>query len=70
MTKLAGDKDICITESFNTNISHQLFDYSITFVNSQGYNTKSKGDFVLKDRFETVVLKISGKQKIWYDKFN
>ena len=25
----------CIPESFNTNISHQLFDYKITFVNSQ-----------------------------------
>jgi hypothetical protein len=24
-----------IPESFNTNISHQLFDYTITFVNSQ-----------------------------------
>ena len=25
----------CIPESFNTNISHQLFDYTITFVNPQ-----------------------------------
>ena len=25
----------CIPESFNTNISHQLFDYLITFVNKQ-----------------------------------
>ena len=25
----------CLPESFNTNISHQLFDYKITFVNSQ-----------------------------------
>ena len=28
-------KNICIPESFNTNILHQLFDYTITFVNSQ-----------------------------------
>ena len=26
---------ICIPESFNTNISHQLFDYTITFVDPQ-----------------------------------
>ena len=45
-------------ESFNTNISHQLFD-KITFVNSQRENTNSKGDFVLKNRDETFVLKIS-----------
>ena len=30
----------------NKNISHQLFDYTITFVNSQHQNTNSKGDFV------------------------
>ena len=39
---------ICIPESFNTNISHQRFDYKVTFVNSQLENTNSKGDFVLK----------------------
>ena len=27
--------NLCIPENFNTNISHQLFDYSINFVNSQ-----------------------------------
>ena len=27
--------NICIQESFNTIISHKLFDYTITFVNSQ-----------------------------------
>ena len=51
---LEGDfpfKTFCIPESFNTNISHQLFDYTITFVNTQHYNTNSKGDFVLKNRF-------------------
>ena len=36
---------------FNTNISHQLFDKTITFVNSQHKNTYSKGDFVLKNQF-------------------
>ena len=28
-------KFICIPDSFNTNISQQLFDYTINFVNSQ-----------------------------------
>ena len=28
-------KLLCIPESFNTNILHHLFDYTITFVNSQ-----------------------------------
>ena len=55
---------LIITERFNTNISHQLFDYRITFMNSQCENTNSKGDFVLKNRFETSVLKISGIQKL------
>ena len=40
-----------ITESFYTNSSHQLFDYKITFVNSQRENTNSKGD-LLKNQFE------------------
>ena len=34
---------IFILEIFNTNILHQLFDYKITFVNSQHENTNSKG---------------------------
>ena len=38
---------ICIPESFNTNISHQIFANKITFVNSQCENTNSKGDFIL-----------------------
>ena len=42
------EKFLCIPESFNTNISHQLFDYKLTFENSQRENTNSKGDFVLK----------------------
>ena len=45
----------CKSESINTNISHQLFDYKITLVNSQ--NTNSKGDFLLKNRFESFVFK-------------
>ena len=48
-----------LPESFNTNISHQLFDNTKTFVNSQHSNTNSKGDFVLKTQF---YLKISGIQ--------
>ena len=42
----------CMPESFNTNISHQLFYYIITFENPQHLNTNSKGDFVLKTSFK------------------
>ena len=56
-------KNICIPESFNTYISHQLLNNKITFVNSHLENTNSKGDFVLKNRLETFILKISGIQK-------
>ena len=34
---------IFIPVSFNTNISHQLFDYKITLVSIQHENTNSKG---------------------------
>ena len=47
----------CIPESYNTDISHQLFNYIVNFVNLQIQN--SKGDFVIKK----LGLKISGKQK-------
>ena len=47
----------CLPESFNTNISHKLFNYIMTFVNSQREKTNSKGDFIHKNRFETFVLK-------------
>ena len=43
----------------------RTFKYKITFVNSQDKNTNSKGDFVLKMRFETFSLKISGLQKLY-----
>ena len=39
---------INIPESFNKNISQQLFDYTITFMISQLENQNSKVDFVLK----------------------
>ena len=32
---------LCVPESFNMNISHQLFDYKITFVNLQREITNS-----------------------------
>ena len=38
----------CIPERFNINISHQLLDYKIVFVNSQNENTNSKGDLYSK----------------------
>ena len=34
----------CLPENFNTNILHQLFDYTLTFVNSHHQNTNSKCD--------------------------
>jgi len=43
---------ICISESFNTNISQQFFYSKITCVNSQHKNTNSKDDFVLKTKFK------------------
>ena len=55
---------ICMPESFNMNISYQLFGYKITFVYSHHKNTNPKGYFVLNKRFETLILNISGKQKI------
>ena len=40
-----------ISESFHTNISNQLFNYKITFVNQQHeLEHKFKGDIVLKNR--------------------
>ena len=43
-----------ISESFHTNISNQLFNYKITFVNQQHeLEHKFKGDIVLKNRVET-----------------
>ena len=56
-------------------ISHQLLDYKITYVNSQLEDTHSKGDFVLKNWFETFNFKDFWYTKInliqiWYDKFN
>ena len=51
------------------NILHQLFDYKITFVNSECENLNAKGDFVLKNGFETFVLMVSGIQKNLSQKF-
>jgi hypothetical protein len=54
------DKAVFLLESFNTNISHQLFDYTKTFVNLQHKNTNLKGD-LYSDL--NVFLKIHGIQK-------
>ena len=64
----------CTPESFNTNISHHLSDYTITFVNPQHQNKNSKGYFVLKKtvlkvRFKNIWYKINPTQT-WYDIFN
>ena len=39
--------NFCAPDIFNTKISHQFFEYKITFVKSQPEKTNSKG-FVLK----------------------
>ena len=44
-----------------------LFLLICNFVISQLIVTNSKGDFVLKNWFETLFLKIT---QIWYDEFN
>ena len=45
-------KNLCIPESFNTNISQKLFDYKITFVNLQHKTTISKGILYSKTGFK------------------
>ena len=51
----------CI-RSFNTNISHQLLGYKITYMNSQLENTNSNGDLICtqRDGCEMFVLKLPG----------
>ena len=71
MSKVAGFNEnsfknfLYIPESFNTNSSHQLLDYKITFVNSQYEKRNSKGDFVLKKPVRNVRFK-----DFWYTKIN
>ena len=57
------NNNVCIPESFNTNISHQLFDYTITLVNSQHKNTNSKDDSVHRNWVKTFGLKFFSIQK-------
>ena len=56
-------KSICIPESFIPIISHKLFYFKLTFMISQCENTNSKGDFVVKNRFEIFGFKIQNIQK-------
>ena len=68
-------KYFCILESFNRNISYHLFDYIITFVNSQHLNTNLEGDFVIKKPVLNIRFKDFGYTKlnltqIWYEEFN
>ena len=55
-----GFNNLCIPEKFNTNISHQLFDYT----------NSTKGDFVLKTGFKDFLYTKINLTPIWYDKFN
>ena len=50
-TYMCVDHAICVPESFNTNISHELFDYTITFLNSHRLNTNLKSTIVNKTGF-------------------
>ena len=55
-------KYIGIPESFNTYISHQLFD------NPHHYNTNLKDDFTLKNRFKrSFILNSNRKRVLNYD---
>ena len=63
-----------ILESFNTNISHQLFGYKITFIISQQKNTNKKKGFCTQNQIKRLFkdlwyLKINPTQ-IWYNIFN
>ena len=49
---------IFIQESFNTNISHQFFDYKIAKFNSQHENTNSKCGFILKTGLKRLFYKL------------
>ena len=57
--KMLTFNHICIPESFNSNISKQLFDYTITFVNSQHYRTQIHNVIL----YSKTGLKICGIQK-------
>ena len=57
-------KHICIPESFNTNISLQLFDYIMTFVSSKGDFVPKKT--VLNVRFKDFWFKKINLTQIWY----
>ena len=41
-----NNNKVCMPGRFNANISHQLFDFKITFVNLQRKNTNSKDHFI------------------------
>ena len=67
MDNILNSDIFCIQESFNTNISHQLFDYKISFVNSKRENTNLREDFVLKNWFKNVwYTKIDLSQNLFY----
>ena len=61
-----GDlKEVCIPESFNTNISHQLFDYIITFVYQKALIRTFHISFLLHNNlFEFTALE--HKFKRWF----
>ena len=53
--------EFCILESFNTNISHQISDYTITFLTSK---VESKIYFVILES------KINRKSRVFFISFN
>ena len=75
-TECSYNRICIIPESVNTNILHQLFDYTITFVNSQpALEHKLKRSFctqnpVLNVRIKGFWYTKINPTQIWYDKFN
>ena len=55
--------NLCIPESLVRTFHTSFLTTKQPFINSQHENTNSKGDFVLTNRFKTLVVKISGIQR-------
>ena len=59
-----------IPESFNTNISHQLFGYTISFVKTQIQKVILYSKTGFKVCFKDFRYTRINPTQIWYDKFN
>ena len=59
-----------IPESFYTNISHQSFGYTISYVKTQIQKVVLYSKTGFKDRFKDFRYIRINPTQIWYDKFN